>query len=109
MKTMDSKITLEEIRKAQSEIAAEMSEGGLTPAELSKLEKASLHLRNVERMLVASFEKSLIKMLKNEAVSLRKLTDEMEHTSKRLTAINGIFQKIVKITGQIIKIVDVIK
>lgn len=104
-----NKITLDEIRKAQSDIAAEMSEGGLTPAAQLNLGKASLHLRNMERLLVASFEKSMIKTLKNETVSLRKLTDEMEKTTKRLTGITRILRKIVKITGQIIEIVDVVK
>ncbi len=101
--------TLDEIRKAQSDIAAEISDGGLAPADQLNLERASLHLRNMERLLVASLEKSLFKTLKKETVSLRKLTDEMKHTSKRLTGITEVLQKIVKITGQIIRIVDVVK
>ena len=106
---MDNKLTLEEIRKAQSDIAAEMSKGELAPTDQLKLEKASLYLRNIERLLVVSSEKSLVKTLKNETGSLRKLTDEMELTSKRLSGITRILRKVVEIAGQIIKIVEVAK
>lgn len=109
MEKMDHTISLEEIRKAQLDIAAEMSKGGLTTAGQLDLEKASLHLRNMERLLVASFEKSLFTTLKKETDSLRKLTEEMKITSKRLTGLNKILRKVVKITGQLINLVDMVK
>jgi hypothetical protein len=109
MKKKESEITLVEIRKAQSDIAAEISKGGVAPGLLPDLEKASFHLRNLERLLVASIEKSLLKTLKVETESLSKLTREMGARSKRLSGINEILRKIVKITGQIVDAVDVVK
>lgn len=109
MGKMDHKASLEEIRKAQSDIATEMQKGGLTPEGELNLEKASLHLRNMERLLAASYEKSLVNDLKKETVSLRILTDEMKKTSDRLTGITRILRKIVKITGQLTHMVDAVK
>ena len=109
MEKMDPKISLVEIRKAQSDIATEMTKDGLSPDEKLNLEKASFHLRNLERLLVASMEKSLISTLKKETVSLRKLTEEMKITSKRLTGISRILRKLVKITGHLIDLLDMVK
>lgn len=109
MEKIDPKISLEEIRKAQSDIADEMTKGGLSHEEQLNLEKASLHLRNMERQLVASNEKSLISTLKKETGSLRKLTEEMKITSKRLTGISRILRKVVKITGHLIDLLDLVK
>jgi len=109
MEKTDLKISLEEIRKAQSDIAAEMAKEGMTPAEQLDLGKASIHLRNMERLLVSSYEKSLLNTLKSETSSLRKLTEEMKITSKRLTGTSRILRKVVKITGQLIDLAEVIK
>lgn len=109
MEKMDYKLSLDEIRKAQSDIAAEMLKVGLPPGGHLNLERASLHLRNMERLLVASQEKSLINSLKKETLSLRELTEEMKITSKRLTGINRILRKVVKITGQLVDLADLVK
>lgn len=106
---MDKKITLEEIREAQAEIAAEMADEGLKKSARVGLEMASIHLRNLERLLVATVEKQLIVSLKNETLALHALTEEMDRTSRKLATITVILRRIVKRTGQIIDILKMVK
>lgn len=106
---MDKEITLEEIRKAQFDILVEMTEKSLSPEAVQSLEKTSQHLRNLERLLVSSFEKRLIVALKNECMALNALTEEMKRTSEQLSELTVTLRKIVKITGQIIDILELVK
>ncbi len=106
---MDKEITLEEIRIAQNKILVEMAKEGLTDNEQIGLENASFHLRNLERLLVSTLEKNLISELKNETMALSALTEEMIRTSVKLSELTGILRKIVKITGQVIDILDLVK
>lgn len=106
---MDKKITLEEIREAQAEIAAEMADEGQNKKARVGLEKASIHLRNLESLLVATVEKQLIVSLKSETLALHALTEEMDRTSRKLATITGILRKIVRRTGQIIDILEMVK
>jgi hypothetical protein len=106
---MDKEMPLEEIRIAQKKILVEMAIEGLAQPELIGLENASLRLRNLERLLVASFEKRLLAELKNETIALNALTEEMNRTSNRLAELTVILRKIVKITGQVIDILDIVK
>jgi len=103
---MDKELTLAEIRKAQAEIIVEMSKNGLTRSNQKRLEQASFHLRNIERLLVSLFEDELITALKKEVLSLSSLTEKMSRTSERLTKMTGILRNIVKMTGQIIDILE---
>lgn len=103
---MEKEVTLQEIRIAQVDIANEMGKGGLSKEALLSLEQATFHLRNLERLLVASVEKKLIASLKSETVALSALTEEMNRTSERLSKLTGILQKIIKITGQLIDILE---
>lgn len=96
-------LTLEEIRAAQAEIAKEMDDAQLSPAGQRSLEKASLHLRNLERLLVDDIEATLIKDLRNETSSLKGLVKEMDKTAEDLFKITGILNKVVRITGQLIE------
>jgi hypothetical protein len=105
---MEKAITLEEIRIAQNKILVEMAKEGLSQDELIGLEKASLLLRNLERLLVSTFEKKLIVELKIETIALNSLTEEMKRTSDRLSELTVILRKIVKITGQVIDILDLV-
>lgn len=100
---------LEEIRKAQAEIASEMASADLSPSCRTKLELATLQLRNLERALVDAAEKELLASLKRESLSLSELTKEMETKGKRLFRIAGTLQKIVKISGRVIEILDLVK
>ena len=106
---MDKEITLEEIRKAQYDILVEMTEKSLSPEAVQSLEKTSQHLRNLERLLVSSFEKRLIVALKNECMALNALTEEMKRTSEQFSELTVTLRKIVKITGQIIDILELVK
>ena len=100
---------LVDIRIAQNEIVSEMAKEGLTRAELIGLEKASLSMRNMERLLVATFEKRLIAELKIETLALNALTEEINRTSKKLSELTLILRRIVNITGQLINIFDLVK
>ena len=104
MKNTELDLTLKEIRAAQAEIALEMDDAQLSPAGQRNLEKASLHMRNLERLLVESMEATLIKDLKNETSSLNGLVDEMNKTAGELFKITGILGKVVRITGQLIDV-----
>jgi thermostable 8-oxoguanine DNA glycosylase len=106
---MEKEITLEEIRIAQNKTLEEMAKEGLTHSEQLGLENASFHLRNLERLLVATLGKNLIADLKNETMALNALTEEMNRTSKKLSDLTVILRKIVKITGQVIDILDLVK
>lgn len=99
---------IEEIRKAQTGIAVQMQSGELSISGQSKLEEASLHLRNMERMITESLEKSIVKALKRETLSLDKLSKEINEAAGRLVTLNGILRKIVKIAGQIIDILEMV-
>jgi hypothetical protein len=109
MKNDEKEITLEQIRIAQAEIAVEMGKAGLTKTEMLSLEKATLHLRNLERLLVATLEKDLIAALKVETMALKTLSKEMSDTSKRLFRLTNLLREIVKITGRVIDILALVK
>jgi hypothetical protein len=109
MRNTGKDISLEEIRKAQAEIAVEMNDGSLNRSEQLSLEQASAHLRNLERLLVAEVEKELIAALKNETISLNALTEEMNRSSEKLFKLTDILRKIVKITGQVIDILELVR
>jgi hypothetical protein len=109
METFDKDRTLEEIRKAQADIAGEMDNTNLSQNEQRSLEKASLYLRNMERSLVNSLEKQLIDDLKNETSSLAGLIAEMKKTTEKLFKVVEILDDVVKIAGQIINILEVAK
>jgi hypothetical protein len=109
MNNSDKELSLEEIRKAQVVIATEMANKDLTQDEQLNLEKSTQHLRNIERLLVASIEKGLIDALKQETTSLEALTEEINQTSKRLFKLAEILGKVVKITGQVIDVLQVVK
>lgn len=104
MKNSELDLTLEEIRAAQAEIAREMDDNQLSQAGRRSLEKASLHLRNLERLLVDVIESTLIIDLKNETSSLKGLVDEMNKKAGELFKINDILGKVVSITGQLIDV-----
>lgn len=109
MRNTGKELSLEEIRKGQAEIAFEMGKSGLTPNEQMSLEQASIHLRNLERILMASVEKELVADLKNETLALHALTEEMDQTSQRLSKLNKILGEVVRITGQLIDILVLVK
>jgi len=109
MKNQDKEYSLEQIRIAQAEIALEMGNAGLTKNEMLSLEKATLHLRNLERLLVTTLEKNMIAALKEEAKALKTLSEEMEDTSKRLFRLTNFLREIVKITGRVIDILALVK
>lgn len=104
---MEKELTLEEIRQAQAEIATEMSLEGLTRSRMANLEQTSFHLRNLERLLVATMEKQLISELKRETLSLSALTEEMDRATKQLSALTLILRKVVKMAGQIIDMLEI--
>ena len=104
---MEKELTLEEIRQAQAEIAAEMSLEGLTRPRMIDLEQTSFHLRSLERLLVATMEKQLISELKRETLSLSALTEEMDRATKQLSSLTLILRKVVKMAGQIIDMLEI--
>ena len=104
MKNTEVDLTLEEIRAAQAEIALEMDDAQLSTAGQRSLEKASRHLRNLERLLVDSIEDTMIMDLKNETSSLKGLVNEMNKTAEELFKITGILGNVVRITGQLIDV-----
>jgi len=106
---MNKKITLEEIRKALEEIKTEMAGAGKTKKEEMQLEQASIHLRNLEALLVTDADKQLIISLKNETVALHTLTLAMTRKTKRLGGVTEMLRKIVKTTGQIVDILELVK
>jgi DNA polymerase II large subunit len=108
MKDSKIQLSLEEIRKAQKVITIEMAVKDLTQDEQYNLEQSTLHLRNLERVMVASVEKDLIDALKQETTSLKALTEHMNQTSKRLYKLAEILRKVVKITGQVIDVLQVV-
>jgi hypothetical protein len=108
MKNSKIQLSLEEIRKAQKLIAIEMAVKDLTKDEQFNLEQSTLHLRNLERVLVASVEKDMIDALKQDTTSLKALTEQMNQTSKRLYKLTEILRKVVKITGLVIDVLDVV-
>jgi hypothetical protein len=109
MSSKEKYFTLEEIRNAQAEIVTEMDRNDLSRSDRLKLEQASLNLRNIERVLVKSTEKELVASLKKETLSLTELTKDIRLTSEKLFRIGGTLQKIIKITGRIIDILDLVK
>ena len=109
MKNQDREYSLEQIRIAQAEIALETGKAGLTKNEMLSLEKATLHLRNLERLLVAILEKNLIAALKEETKALKTLSEEMADNSRRLFRLTNLLREIVKITGRIIEILALVK
>ncbi len=105
---MEKELTLLEIRKAQEEIAVEMSQEGLKRSSILVLEKTSFHLRNLERLLVARMENLLISELKKETLSLFALSEEMEQATGRLSALTLLLRKVVKMSGQIIDLLEMV-
>ncbi len=108
MKNRGIGLTLEEIRKAQLEIAQEMSKSELSLSSKLSLEQASVHLRNLERILVATIEKELIASLKKETILLNAIAEDMSRKSKRLFKVIDILRKVVKYSGQVINILDML-
>jgi hypothetical protein len=109
METLDKDSTLEEIRQAQADLAAEMDNNSLTKAEQRSLEKASLYLSKLEGSLVNSIEDKLIEELKSETSSLSDLITEMKKTTEHLFKVTEILDQVVKITGQLIDILAIVK
>lgn len=105
----DQKYTLEQIRRAQTEIAFELANKGLESNRMLILENASLHLRNLERLMVSKIEMNLIVDLKVEARELKGVIKELSDTSARLFKLTGILKEIVKITGKVIDILSLLK
>ena len=97
-------LTLVEIRAAQAEIAGKMDNSQLSKADQRNLEKASLHLRNLERSMVNSVENTLVAELKNESSALKELVEEINKTSAQLFKITEILGKVVSTTGQLIDV-----
>ncbi len=108
MKNAAKEITLEQIRTAQIEIATAMSQVDAKSSQ-QELEKASIHLRNLERALVAAIGKELIATLKRESIMLNTVTEEMNQASERLFNIVTILRNVVKYTGQVIDVLELIK
>ncbi len=104
MKKVGQEKSLEEIRKAQAEIALQMSKTDLSRTDMLNIEKASRQLRELERMLTASLEKELLATLKTEVASLKALTEEMHQTSERLFSLISILRKIIAVADQVIEI-----
>lgn len=109
MKNQDKEYSLDQIRTAQAEIALEMGQVGLDKQAMILLEKASLHLRNLERLLMSKLESNLISALKEETKELRELTKELSAASKRLFKLTGILKDILKITDRVIDILSLVK
>ncbi len=109
METLDKDSTLEEIRKAQADIAGEMDNPKLTRDEQRDLERTSLYLRNLERSLVDSIADKLIAELKSGNTSLKDLIAEMKKTTEHLFRVTEILDHVVKITGQLIDILAMVK
>lgn len=103
---MEKELTLLEIRKAQTEIATEMSQDGLNRSSILVLEQTSFHLRNLERLLVARMENQLLSELKKETLSLSALTEEMARATRQLSALTQLLRKVVKMSGQIINLLE---
>ena len=108
MKNTGIELTLEEIRKAQLEIAQEMSTSEVSRNSKLSLEQASVHLRNLERILVATIEKDLIASLKKETILLNAIAEEMNRTSDRLFKVIDILRKVVKYSGQVIDVLEML-
>lgn len=109
MNNTGKELSLEEIRKAQFEIAAEMSKSDVPKITQVCLEKASMHLRNLERIFLASLEKELISSLKKETILLNAITEEMNRTTAQLFKVIAILRKVVKYTDQVIEIIELVK
>ncbi len=105
----DKEYTLDQIRIAQIEIAQEMGKTGLDKQEMLTLEKASLHLRNLERLMMSKIETNLIEALKEESKELKALTKELSDASKRLFKLTKILKEIVGVTGRVIDILALVK
>jgi len=105
----DKEYTLDQIRIAQVEIAQEMGKTGLDKQGMLMLEKASLHLRNLERLMMSKIETNLIEALKEEAKELKALTKELSDASKRLFKLTKILREIVGVTGRVIDILALVK
>ena len=109
MAASDIDKTLEEIRKAQADIAGEMDNTQLNTEEQRGLERASLNLRNLERSLVKSIENELLESLKKEVSTLSVVIAEMKKSSEKLFKVTEILDHVVKITGQLIDILAMVK
>lgn len=109
MKNSGKEFTLEQIRSAQLEIATAMSQVGVSTENQLELEKASVHLRNLERALDASIGAELIATLKRETILLNVVTEEMSQTTERLLNIIAVLRKVVKLTGQVIDVLEIVK
>lgn len=105
----EKEYTLEEIRKAQAEISGELAKDQLPAAEAAQLEQASTALRNLERALVQAEAKELLGRLKKENESLVRLTKLMAGESERLFRINDVLQRIIRKTGKVIDILDLVR
>lgn len=106
---MDKELSLEEIRKAQEEIAFLMQEPSLSRERQIQLEQTSLHLRELERLLVATYQKSLSRLLKKESEELRHLTDKMDAAGKKLEKLTTLLRHVIAITSRIIAILALAK
>ncbi len=101
--------TLEEIRKSQNEIAQAMNNDNIAKSEQQTLERASLHLRNMERMLAASVEKAMISSLKQESIGLLALCAQMDIRIEAFARISGTLHRVVSATGQLIDLIDLVR
>lgn len=107
--TKQSDLTLNEIRQAQESIASRMLEPDLPAGEAVLLEKASLKLRNLERMLVAGQTNRFIGELRSETAGLKKLAGQITRNAAKLSALTERLRRVVSLLEKVADILDLIK
>ena len=101
--------TLEEVSMTFWEVEKRRMAKGLTSEEKLSLEKASLALRELERTMIRTQQKDLLKKLKLDAKPLQELTRDIEAKNKNLDGLAARLEKVTCLLDDFLQILDKIR
>ncbi|MCE1198109.1 MAG: hypothetical protein LWW85_04000 [Marinilabiliales bacterium] len=102
-------LTLEEIRSGQAELVRAMEQPGYSKAEMCQMEASSLHLRNMERLLKESTQQELLTGLQQNRDALQSIVKKMETASAKMERLTKILNQVLKITGECMEVLGVMR
>lgn len=85
--------TLAQVRASLEAVEDARDQDGLSPTEEHALEAAAVHLRNLERNVIADMQQEIVATLTTDANALSKLADEISKCSDKIAHIAGTIGK----------------
>lgn len=97
--------TLDQVSDALDAVEDARAATDLSAADNDALETASLKLRDLERSIIKSVQDELVDTLTADCTTLKKLTDQICQSSKKLDNLAGILEKTTKMVDAFISVV----